>query len=482
MRDDELRTRLRERNPWWQAAAAGGDPLAWTDTDVTLRGLRAYDIGYDPPVFDGLEAGDLCVLRGPRRVGKSVAVKRFIARLLADPAIDPAQVIYLPVADFAARDLRRALTLGRNLTRPPQGTPRYWLFDEITAVRGWLPIIKDARDETELANDLVVLTGSSASDLNEARSALGAGRAGAATRRFRLLLPMAFRAYVEAAGIELPEVPVIAPSALVDPEARQAVLSLEPFVDQLDLAWQNYCEVGGYPRAVAESLRAGSVSDAFCRDLVDWLAPDVTPDEPQDSVLSLLHDLTVRMAAPLNERDTAASIGMSRERFRGRLNRLVNAIAAVWCPQVGAEGRRVEGSQSKLYLIDPLLSQLPHLIDPAYEAPDLTTISEAALGIALARAIENLHDGRLVEGRAIGYLRTGGRKEIDFASMPLRVGGSRVQSTPIESKWVTSGWRAEALTVENKYGHGILATKSILDVDGYPTWAVPAGILALLLD
>ena len=480
MRDDEIRTRLRDRNPWWQTTATG-DPLAWVPSDVTLQGLRAHDIGYDPQVFDDLTVGDLCVLRGPRRVGKSVAIKRFIARLLADPAIDPSQVIYLAVSDFALSDLRRALTLGRSLTRPPEGRQRYWLFDEITAVRGWLALIKDARDETELAHDLVILTGSSAHDLIEARSVLGAGRAGSTSRRFRLLLPMTFRDYVGAAGLELPDVPLVAPSDLLGAEARDAILSLAPFVDRLDLAWQDYCEAGGYPRAAAESLATGRVSDAFSRDLVDWLAPDVTPDDPQDSVLTLLDALSARTAAPLNERDTASSIGMSRERFRTRVNRLVNAIAATWCHQVDDQGQRIEGSQSKLYLIDPLLARLPHLIDPAYDIPDFTKVSEATLGITLARAIEAVHDGRLIEGRAIGYQRTGSGNEIDFAPLPLRVGGSRVQSTPLESKWVASGWRGEALTIENKHGRGILATKSILDIEGYPTWAVPAPALALLL-
>lgn len=459
----------------------GGDPLAWVATDVTLQGLRAHDVGYDPPVFDDLAAGDLCVLRGPRRVGKSVALKRFIAKLLTDPAIDPSEVIYLAVSDFTLSDLRRALTLGRSLTRPPEGRPRYWLFDEITAVRGWLTLIKDARDETELANDLVILTGSSAHDLIEARSVLGPGRAGTTTRRFRLLLPMTFRNYVAAAGLEFPDVPVFAPSDLLGAEAKGAILALAPYVDRLDLAWQDYCESGGYPRAVAESIASGRVSDAFCRDLVDWLAPDVTPDDPQDSVLALLDAISTRTAAPLNERDTASVIGMSRERFRTRLNRLTNAIAATWCHHVDDQGQRIEGSQSKLYLIDPLLARLPHLIEPAYDAPDFTKVTEAALGITLARAIEAVHEGRLIEGRAIGYQRTGSGNEIDFAPLSLRIGGSRVESVPLESKWVASGWRGEALTMENKHGRGILATKSILDVDGHPTWAVPAPIVAVLL-
>lgn len=479
VRDDELRQRLRERNPWWRVRA-GGDRLAWTASDVTLTGLPSYNIDYDPPVFDGLAPGELCVLRGPRRVGKSVAMKRQIARLLADPHVEPQQLIYLAVSDFTSRDLRRALALGRALTRGAGEQPRVWLFDEITAVPGWLQVIKDARDETQLARDTVILTGSSAYDLIEARSVLGAGRAGSGTRRFRLLLPMSFRDYLHAARLDLPDTPVLTPDQLQSPRARDAILALEPFVDEIDLHWQDYCETGGYPRAVAEGLRDGAVSEAFCRDLVDWLAPDVTPDDPQETVLGLLEALAMRMAAPLDVSNTGAEIGLTRERLKTRLNRLVNAIAAFWCHQVDADGRRIKGSQSKLYLADPLLARLPHLLDHAYALPGTPLLSEAALGITIARAIEQLHEGRLLEGISVGYARTGSGNEIDFAPIPLRVGGSRTASIPLESKWVSVKWRSEALTMENTHAGGLLATKSILDVDGHPTWAVPAGIVALI--
>lgn len=52
--------------------------------------------------------------------------------------------------------------------------------------------------------------------------------------------------------------------------------------------------------------------------------------------------------------------------------------------------------------------------------------------------------------------------------------------TPIEGKWVDSGWKGETHTIRNKFGHGIIATKSILDLDG-DIWAIPAPVVALLL-
>ncbi len=54
------------------------------------------------------------------------------------------------------------------------------------------------------------------------------------------------------------------------------------------------------------------------------------------------------------------------------------------------------------------------------------------------------------------------------------------RTVPVEGKWVDSRWRSDASTIEGKYGQGILATKSILNTD-HPTWAIPAPLLALLL-
>jgi uncharacterized protein len=53
-------------------------------------------------------------------------------------------------------------------------------------------------------------------------------------------------------------------------------------------------------------------------------------------------------------------------------------------------------------------------------------------------------------------------------------------TVPIEAKWVDIGWRSEAKVIEGKYQRGIVATKSILDLDN-PAWAVPAPLVALLL-
>jgi predicted AAA+ superfamily ATPase len=101
------------------------------------------------------------VLTGPRRVGKSVALLDLAADLCGRTDVDARQIIHLPCDGMAARDLRRALTLGRELICVGGGEEptRVWLLDEVSAVKGWTAVLKAARDSASkgFGGDTVVV-------------------------------------------------------------------------------------------------------------------------------------------------------------------------------------------------------------------------------------------------------------------------------------------------------------------------------------
>ena len=134
----------------------------------------------------------------------------------------------------------------------------------------------------------------------------------------------------------------------------------------------------------------------------------------------------------------------------------------------------------KIYATDPLLAHLPTRLRAGLAEPDMTALTEAVMAVTLARRIDELEEGRWVGGDTIGYVRTGSGNEVDFGPVDVPTAAGPATTVPIECKWVDSGWRSAARVIERKYGRGILATKSILDLD-HPTWAVPAPLVALLL-
>lgn len=487
MRDDEIQGRLREVNPWWRSATASAD--AWTSTDRVLRDRSRYDLGYRSGIIDDVADGPvddkLVLLRGPRRVGKSVALKDAAAKITARADVDRRQLIYLPADGMTAKDLRRAMVLGRQLTRSvdlPSAQRRIWLLDEVTGIEGWTATLKFLRDNTLVGDDTVVCTGSSWSDTGEVERDLLAGRAGTATtQRTRLLLPMRFRDYLASTRPEITRPGPLAPWRLRSLEARAIVEEVELNADDMDLAWQSYLTSGGFPRAVAEHARSGLVSQSFLEDLAAWLHRDVDPDAPLDSIPRMLAELQQRSTSPLNRRNAAEELGFpSPQTFDTRLNRLVRSFAGLWCPQVSDDGARLPGAQSKFYLTDPLLAWLGHHLRAGLPEPTMTSLTEAALAVALATAIDTAQPGRWTSADTIGYVRTGKGNEIDFGPIPVPTAGQVQSTTPLESKWVSQGWRGEARVIEGRFTDGVMATKNITDT-GQKSWAVPAPVVALLL-
>lgn len=215
--------------------------------------------------------------------------------------------------------------------------------------------------------------------------------------------------------------------------------------------------------------------------VASWLQSDVDAEGTPDSVPHLLAELVARASSPLNATKTAQSLGYRNpQTFDVRLKRLVSTFAAVACPRRNDAGRLIPGSQAKIYLTDPLLAWLPSRLRAGLAQPDFTKLTEMIVGVAMARAIDQLDEGRWIAADAIGYARTASGNEVDLAPVTVPSNAGSVSTVPIECKWIDQGWRAEAKVVEGKYGQGILATKSVLDLD-HASWAVPAPLAALLL-
>ncbi len=135
-------------------------------------------------------------------------------------------------------------------------------------------------------------------------------------------------------------------------------------------------------------------------------------------------------------------------------------------------------AQDKIYFVDPLVANITHLRNESWSPCEPTALVEQQLGMALRRRIEASNPGRWAEHDQVFYVRTPARKEIDFVSKHLG-------PVAIEGKYVQSGsWAGEARTVNASAFSGILATRNVLDTDaeGDNVWAVPAAMLAYLID
>jgi uncharacterized protein len=468
MNDSRLRRLLAERSPWRARAN-------WEADDPDLRAAARLPLSYEPEPLAHIHAPGLYVLRGPRRVGKSLELKRAVVRLLAG-GVDPKTIFYCSCDGLSRQDLRRLVAQGHSVTRTLPGSP-HWLLDEVTAVSGWLQTIKELRDQdTTFREACVVLTGSSARDLDQAREDLADRRGGIADSD-RLLLPMGFRAFCRALG-GLDELPpqIIRPKDCLTAGAERAISALEPWSNALADAWELFLDVGGFPRAVGEMVGNGAVSDGFVQGLWDVVLGDAIRAAPMSEadVSALLDRLAANLCSPINASRIARDVGLpGHQAATNRIEDLVRAFLAWRCHRIRGD-RPNTAAQRKLYFVDPLIAQLAHRRNPRFSAPETAKLTQQQIGLALARAVSLDAPAAFVQADRVMYERTDTGAEIDFVGPDLEV--------PFECKYTDGRWRREALTMKARHGRGVMVTRSpLLTGADEPIWAIPAAILAWLL-
>ena len=131
----------------------------WELDDPDLQKAARAPFSYDPGIFDDIRPDGLYMLLGPRRVGKSVEIKKTISRLINHQGVDPQRIIHFACDELTKDDLARIVRVGREQLTRGVSEPRYWFFDEITGVeKGWPGTIKYLRDNLlGFSQDCVVL-------------------------------------------------------------------------------------------------------------------------------------------------------------------------------------------------------------------------------------------------------------------------------------------------------------------------------------
>lgn len=167
----DLADDLRRLNPWWAGRPAPRTPpfRRW----LFGRLQRLLTAGLTPAV----------VLRGPRRVGKTVLVRQVIDCLLAD-GVEATRILYVPFDEIATlgrlQDPILAIArwyesqmLGRTFNESARaGGGAYLFFDEVQNLDAWAPQVKHLVDNDEVR---VLVTGSSSLRIEAGRDSL-AGR------------------------------------------------------------------------------------------------------------------------------------------------------------------------------------------------------------------------------------------------------------------------------------------------------------------
>ncbi|MDP2659281.1 MAG: AAA family ATPase, partial [Dehalococcoidia bacterium] len=153
----ELQENLRSLNPWWSGRPGPIIPKFRRWPFERLRSLLQSGIA------------PATVLRGPRRVGKTVLVRQLIEALLAE-GMEARRILYVPFDELPtlrgiqepvlaiARWYEQAILGSTFNTEAREGRMAFLFFDEVQNLDAWAPQIKSLVDNHSVR---VLLTGSS---------------------------------------------------------------------------------------------------------------------------------------------------------------------------------------------------------------------------------------------------------------------------------------------------------------------------------
>jgi uncharacterized protein len=462
----QLLQQLTFVNPWWSQPG-------WQAADLHLLAAERAPFDRWPKVLDTIRPPNLYILRGPRRAGKTTLLKQTIARLCTE-GVDPRRICYFAADALGTpTDLINLFQAARQLFPDVAGQPRFFFIDEITAVPDWQRGMKWVRDNSGVAGDCVVATGSSARDIAVGSGEL-AGRRGPEVALDRILLPMSFPEFVRCAGYTLPAPTSLPFEVFYQNEGRRAcqdaLVHLGPLID----AFEAYLLVGGFPQAVADFRRAGTVSDGFVRDLWDVTQADLRRmgvSRPEQG-LRLLERIGVSLTSVLGIRTLAESLDTAHSTASLWVDALAETylLFLLFQEKGGLPDVR---SQRKAYPIDPLIALLPGRHDAGAFVPESSRLAELVIATSLFRAVEGTALDRFNRPTRIFFYRTQNGTEVDFIVPPV--------PHAVESKYVDRVTVRHSAAMVANFGGGLLLTRSAVDIVPAVT-VLPAAIFTWLLE
>jgi len=354
--DFDLEGLLRLYNPWWEHPQG--------DWRRALPDFRRPVVG---EILDDLVSlPQMISVTGPRRVGKTTAVRQVLARLIDDGA-DARKLLYFTFDDplvFGSLEVQRVVfdrLVERTGTAP--GGEGGWIFflDEIQRLPRWELYLKKYYDLKYPIR--FVVSGSASSPIFRSSQESLLGRI-----KDRHLLPFSFREY---ALYHLRGDPGFAQALRDHPGLRQLLLegdgdrvvqhlrslgeALSPYVRRINQAVATYCREGGFPEVwdladpvrKMEYLMEQQIRKVLYEDLMA-----LTQYRKPENVLRFFVYLLSHPGMEINMSQVAKEVGVERRVVEENLPRLEMTDLVLRVRKFTHKPLRVRQGNIKCYPVD----------------------------------------------------------------------------------------------------------------------------------
>ena len=437
MPDRNLEALLKLYNPWWK------NPEGQWRNDLP---------DYQRPIVseilsDIAELPQMVSITGPRRVGKTTALRQVICNLLDVQKVGPAHILYFSFDDpevFGSEELQRVIfdrLVERTKTSPGAKPSWYFFLDEIQRLPKWELYLKKYYDLKFPIRFILSGSASSAIFRNSQESLLG-------RIKDRHLLPFSFRefcfyklrkrpafasAVVEHSGMR---------SLLMEGSGKDIVESIDALEEKLILfekdigdAVISYCREGGFPEVWTlndpvrkiEYLMEQQVRKVLYEDLMA-----LTQYRKPENVLRFFVYLLAHPGMEINMSTLAREIGVERRVVEDNLPRLIMTDLIIRIQKFSHQPLRVRQGNIKCYPVDLALR------NAVLKTWDDFTSDPAIMGMYAENLVAH-EVCKWPEAIEVSYYREK-NQEVDFV---ITYGGSRY--LPVEVKHRRSSDKAAGL-------------------------------------
>ena len=361
--DDNLFQRLAFDNPWWSFGA---------ETEIKFRHppQRVFFPSFFTRVMKS-GAGEILVLAGPLRAGKTVMLRQLVAQLI-EKGVPPASVFYcsLTTPSYTVADLKRLVDIFIDRNGHAPDSEIHVFFDEVQYAGDW--------EKTMLALAEAYPQGRFIGAVSSGAPAITTGGKSSDGRVSVFVLPpLTFLEFLRFRNTE---------ETLFGADAKKAGAPMAVStgaLDALNIEFHRYVNFGGFLEGVLAKAE-GAPAPAFIRD---GIADRVLHKDLAS--LSGIHDarelnrlfgmLALNTAREVTIEDLAKAAGVAKNTLRKYLDYLERAFLIRRLPRVDRSAKRFQRAVAfKVYLTSPCLyAALFGPVPPGHEA--FPRLAETAL-------------------------------------------------------------------------------------------------------
>ncbi|MEA2054873.1 MAG: AAA family ATPase [Candidatus Thermoplasmatota archaeon] len=337
---------LNPQNAWWK----GRD---WEKNDNDLKNLEILLNRRKT----GIKKGEIYLLRGIRRAGKTVYAKLLIKDLTEK--IDGKKIIYISCDRYSLREIKNIV--GEFVKR---FNGEVVIFDEITYLGGWNILLKELAETTDLT---IIATGSNPVKIKEREERLP-GRKIEGNEYF--LNPLCFREFINNL--------VDMKDKIKNPDARRLASKIKkfdsfpplnpniedmvPYFDEIEPLFYSYILTGGFPDATLEYLKKGKIDENFYETMIRLFLGTLSKENKSEEIgRGIMEKILISGSSRLDFITIASDIGIHHNTVREYMEVLEKSRIIYLLPAWDINKKRYSlRKQKKIIFQSSLIPQALH--------------------------------------------------------------------------------------------------------------------------